>query len=144
MLMYPEADIPVVQLSVQTELEPRHHLELGRALQPLREDGVLILGSGGATHNLPEIHKYGMDSSPPDYAVAFDGWLERAITTGQEDALLNYKEEGPLASENHPYPGEHFLPLFVPMGAGGPNAPGRVLHRAFMYGVLSMAAYAWD
>ena len=143
-LMYPEADIPVVQLSVQTELDPHHHLKVGRALQPLRKRGVLILGSGGATHNLAEIHQYGVESSPPEYAVAFDTWLEETITRGQEGALLNYREEGPSASRNHPYPAEHFLPLFVPFGAAGPRAKGRVCHKAFMYGVLSMAAYAWD
>ena len=143
-LMYPEADIPVLQLSVQTELDPQHHLKVGRALQPLRKHGVLILGSGGATHNLAEIHQYGVESSPPEYAVAFDTWLEETITRGQEDALLNYREEGPSASRNHPYPAEHFLPLFVPFGAAGPRAKGRVCHKAFMYGVLSMAAYAWD
>jgi 4,5-DOPA dioxygenase extradiol len=143
MLMYPEADIPVIQLSVQTELDPQHHLGLGRALKPFREDGVLILGSGGATHNLPEIHNYAVDSVPPDYAVAFDNWLEEAITTGREAALLNYEKDGPSASRNHPYPAEHFLPLFVPLGAAGVGAQGRVLHKAFMYGVLSMAAYAW-
>jgi 4,5-DOPA dioxygenase extradiol len=144
MLMYPDATIPVVQLSVQTELDPKHHVDLGRALRPLREDGFLILGSGGATHNLPEIHKYSSDSPPTDYASAFDTWLEEVITQGREDALLNYKEEGPSASRNHPYPAEHFLPLFVPLGAAGPGAKGRLIHKAFMYGVLSMAAYAWD
>ena len=144
MLMYPEADIPVIQLSVQTELDPQHHLELGRALAPLREKGVLILGSGGATHNLPEIYNYDVDSVPPDYAMEFDAWLKEAITTGQEVALLNYQNEGPSASRNHPYPAEHFLPLFVPLGAAGSGTKGRLLHQAFMYGVLSMAAYAWD
>ncbi len=144
MLMYPEADIPVIQLSVQTELDPQHHLNLGRALQPLREKGVLILGSGGATHNLPEIRKYKVDSEPPDYAVAFDAWLQEAVTSGKQEALINYEQEGPSASENHPYPAEHFLPLFVPLGAGSPGAKGRLLHQVFMYGVLSMAAYAWD
>ena len=143
-LMYPEADIPVVQLSVQTELDPLHHLSVGRALQPLRERGVLILGSGGATHNLPEIHRYKAASLPPEYAVAFDNWLEEAVTQGREEALLNYREEGPSASRNHPYPAEHFMPLFVPLGAAGPGARGRACHKAFMYGVLSMAAYAWD
>jgi 4,5-DOPA dioxygenase extradiol len=144
MLMYPEADIPTIQLSVQTELDPRHHLDLGRALQPLREEGILILGSGGATHNLPEIGNFTIDSQPPDYATAFDYWLETAITTGQEASLLNYQTQAPSASRNHPYPAEHFLPLFVPLGAAGIGARGRVLHKAFMYGVLSMAAYAWD
>ncbi|MDY6951354.1 MAG: class III extradiol ring-cleavage dioxygenase [Thermodesulfobacteriota bacterium] len=144
MLMYPDANIPVVQLSIQTELDPGHHLALGRALGPLRKDGVLILGSGGATHNLSEIHRYKADALPPEYAVAFDGWLEQAITQGDEDALIHYKAKAPSALQNHPYPAEHFLPLFVPMGAGGPNGRGRVLHKAFMYGVLSMAAFAWE
>ncbi len=144
MLMYPAADIPAVQLSVQTEMDPKHHLDLGRALRSLRDEGVLILGSGGATHNLTEIRKYRIDSPPPDYAVAFDAWLEMAVTEGKEEALLNYKEEGPSAPENHPYPAEHFLPVFVPMGSAGPDARGRLLHKTFMYGVLSMAAYAWD
>jgi 4,5-DOPA dioxygenase extradiol len=142
--MYPQADIPVAQISVQTELDPEHHLKLGRALESLRERGVLILGSGGATHNLPEIDQYRADSRPVAYALDFDTWLEEAILTGREDALLNYKEEGPSASRNHPYPAEHFLPLFVPLGAAGPGARGRLLHKSFMYGVLSMAAYAWD
>ena len=143
-LMYPEANVPVVQLSIQTELDSKHHLDLGRALRPLRKDGILILGSGGATHNLAEIHNYKIDSAPPDYAVAFDTWLERAIKGGEETALVNFKEQGPFASVNHPYPAEHFLPLFVPLGAAGSKARGRVLHKGFSYGVLSMAAYAWD
>jgi len=144
MLMYPEADIPVVQLSVQTELDPQHHLNLGSALRPLREKGVLILGSGGATHNLPEIRKYKIDSEPPDYAVAFDAWLKETITEGKQESLINYEQEGPSAPLNHPYPAEHFLPLFVPIGAASPGTRGRLLHQVFMYGVLSMAAYAWD
>jgi 4,5-DOPA dioxygenase extradiol len=85
-----------------------------------------------------------MESPPPEYAVAFDTWLEGAITQGREDLLLNYTEEGPSASRNHPYPSEHFLPLFVPFGAAGAGARGRLIHKAFLYGVLSMAAYIWD
>jgi 4,5-DOPA dioxygenase extradiol len=141
--MYPRADIPVVQLSVQTELDPEHHLALGRALRPLREDGVLIIGSGGACHNLPEITKYHVDSLPVDYAVEFDAWLEKAIGNANVEALVNYKTEGPHASLNHPYPAEHFLPLFVPLGAATTHARGRPIHKAFMYGILSMAAYIW-
>lgn len=143
-LIYPEADIPVVQLSIQTESDPAHHVALGRALAPLRGEGVLILGSGGATHNLPEIHGHRLDDPPVDYAEAFDAWLERAIGDGRTTTLLNYAAEGPHADRNHPWPAEHFLPLFVPLGAAGEGAAGRLLHRSFLYGLLSMAAYRWD
>ena len=142
-IMYPKGHIPVMQLSVQTEDDPTHHWYLGRALAPLREEGVLILGSGGATHNLPEIEKFSIDATPPDYARAFDTWLEEAVTHGHEDHLLRYKTEAPEANRNHPFPAEHFLPLFVPLGSAHNNPRGTLLHKTFMYGVLSMAAYAW-
>jgi 4,5-DOPA dioxygenase extradiol len=139
MLMYPNADIPVIQLSVQTAFGPQHHLSMGRALQSLRQDNVLILGSGGATHNLPELSPQ-IDAEPPQYAKDFDAWLEDAIVSGRQDDLLDYLEKGPAARTNHPT-AEHFLPLFTPMGAG---TKGRTLHKAFTFGVMSMAAYAWD
>ncbi len=144
MLMYPHADIPVVQLSVQTELTPEHHFELGQVLAPLKKQGVLIMGSGGATHNLDEIHQYKIDSPPPGYAQQFDQWLKRSITQGDTQDILDYKSNAPDADRNHPYPAEHFLPLFVPLGAAGKGAKGRALYQGFMYGVLSMAAYIWD
>ncbi len=141
-LMFPGADVPVVQLAVQSARGPGHHLALGRALGPLRQEGVLILGSGGATHNLREFGGYGRDAQPIEYARAFDDWLLDAVTAGRTAELEAYRERAPEARRNHPTP-EHFLPLFVPLGvAGGP--PGRALHRAFEYGVLSMAAFAWD
>lgn len=142
-LMYPDADIPVVQLSVQTHLGVRHHLELGRALRALRAEGVLILGSGGVTHNLREFRGQSIDAIPLDYVQAFDGWLEDAVTHGREDVLIDFETHAPSAQRNHPTR-EHFVPLFVPMGAAGKSARGRKLHHAFTYGVLSMAAYAWD
>lgn len=143
MLAYPKAGVPVVQLSVQPRLGPRHHVKLGQALQPLRGEGVLILGSGGATHNLREFHAHAVDAAPADYAKAFDSWLEETITSGRQDELIDYERRAPAARRNHPT-AEHFLPLFVPRGAAGADARGRKIHEAFTYGVLSMAAYAWD
>ncbi len=143
-LMYPEADIPVVQLSVQSDLDAAHHFKLGEALQPLRETGVLIMGSGGATHNLEEMSNHAADAEPPAYAAAFDGWLEESVTRGRSDILIRFLEAGPSARKNHPFPAEHFLPLFVPLGAAGQGAPGQLLHRSFAYGVLSLAAYLWE
>jgi 4,5-DOPA dioxygenase extradiol len=142
-LMFPEADIPVVQLSIQTERDPRHHLDMGRALAPLREKGVLLMGSGGAVHNLDEVHRYAIDADAAHYAVTFDRWLEGAVTSAQLHALLDYKKQAPWAERCHPYPAEHFLPFFVPLGASK-SGHGRLLHRSFLYGVLSMAAYLWE
>ena len=140
-LMYPTADIPVLQLSVQPTLPPEHHLQLGRLLQPLRDRDVLILGSGGVTHNLREFHSHCIDAPPVDKAAAFDHWLEDCVTSGREQEVLQYDAYGPHAKWNHPSV-EHFLPLFVPLGASG-GEPGLKLHESFTYGVLSMAAYGW-
>jgi 4,5-DOPA dioxygenase extradiol len=142
-LMYPKADIPVVQLSVKLNRDARFHLEMGRILQPLRQEGVLIVGSGGAVHNLSEFGKYPVDAPALDYALAFDAWLEKAVTSGDEEALTGFEHSAPDAARAHPSQ-EHFLPLFVALGAAGPGAKGRKIHSGFTYGVLSMAAYRWD
>ena len=142
-LMYPGADVPVVQLSVQSALGAAHHLEMGRALAPLRDEGVLVLGSGGATHDLRGFFGHALDDAPEDYAREFDGWLRDAVVRGDDAALAAWAERAPHARRNHPT-AEHFLPLLVPAGSAGRGARGRVLHAAFEFGVLSMAAFAWD
>jgi len=142
MLAYPQAEIPVVQLSVQPQRSPAHHFALGRALRPLRDDGVLILASGAATHNLREFRGQAVNTAPPDYVLEFDAWLTAAITRGDVAELLDYPTHAPHALRNHPTP-EHFLPLFVALGAAD-SATGRALHEDFNYGILSMAAYAWN
>ena len=139
-LLSPAADIPVVQLSVQPRRSPAHHLAMGQALRRLRDDGVLILASGSATHNLRDFSGRAIDAAPPEYVSAFDEWLKKAIENNERDELLDYLRKGPHAAENHPTP-EHFLPLFVAMGGGD---KGRILHRSYTFGVISMAAYAWD
>ena len=138
-LMYPEADVPVAQLSIQTHLGPSHHIALGRARAPLREQDVLIFASGGATHNLYTMER-GVHDSPPGWAVAFDDWLASALESGDEPALADYRKRAPFAREAHPRD-EHLLPAFVAFGAGG---RGRRLHRSFTHGSLSMAAYAFE
>lgn len=142
-LAYPAADIPVTQLSVQTALGPAHHLALGRALEPLRHDGVLILASGSATHNLRDFGRFPLDAPPASYAVEFADWLDDAVARGDSAALADYHARAPHARRNHPTP-EHFLPLLAAMGAGGANARGRRLHASYTFGVFSMAAYAFD
>jgi 4,5-DOPA dioxygenase extradiol len=140
MLMYPAADIPVLQIALQPQRGPDHHFELGRALAPLRDEGVLILGSGGATHNLRELGA--PDSPPPAWAVEFSAWLNDTITAGQTDALLNYRRLAPHAARNHPTE-EHLLPLFVAAGAAS-TGRGRQVHTSTTYGSLMMDAYAFD
>lgn len=135
----PEGTIPVTQLSVQPHATPEHHFLLGKALASLRDEGVLIMGSGAATHNLWAFGD-SYDAPPPDWAVAFDHWLSEAIAQNDIHRLLNYRQLAPHAAQNHPTE-EHLLPLFVALGAGG---SGRQIHQGFTYGAFSMAAYAFD
>ena len=142
-LMYPGADVPVLQLSVQSRLDAAHHAALGAALAPLRNEGVLILGSGGATHDLRRVAWGAPEDAVPADVRAFEAWLVAAVEAGATDELIAWRERAPSPASNHPTP-EHFLPLFVPLGAAPGGTKGRVLHRTFAYGALSMAAFAWD
>ncbi|HKV98093.1 MAG TPA: class III extradiol ring-cleavage dioxygenase [Gammaproteobacteria bacterium] len=137
LLMYPKHDIPVLQLSLQTPLGPAHHLKIGEALKPLREQGVLILASGGATHNLREYFHASDDHKPYE---DFADWLHDTLTRGDHEALLNYRQRAPQAAHCHPTE-EHFLPLFAALGAGGPKV--RRLHHSFDR-TLCMDAYIFE
>ena len=139
MLAYPAADIPVVQLSMQSLTGPAAHYAIGRALAPLRDEGVLIVGSGGAVHNLR--HWFNDPDEIPAWATAFDEWLAATVEAGAVDDLVDYRSRAPEAATAHPSE-DHFLPLHVALGAAGENVQGRVLHRSFQ-GSLSMAAYAF-
>jgi len=143
-LMYPAADIPALQISVQTPLGPAHHIALGKALAPLREEGVLILGSGSATHNLRDFRGASAVGDPPKpYVKPFDDWLVKTVEAGDAEALADY-ERAPEAARNHPT-AEHFLPIFVPFGAAlaAGEAKGRTLHRSTTFGIIAMTAFAW-
>ena len=143
-LAWPHANVPVVQLSVQSGLDASHHLALGRALSPLRDEGILVLGSGGATHDLRRAMLGGREDAPVPHDVEqFEAWLVSNVENGATDTLVGWESNAPFARQNHPTP-EHFLPLFVPLGAAPAGTKGRVLHRRFAYGALSMAAFAWD
>jgi 4,5-DOPA dioxygenase extradiol len=140
-LMYPQADIPVTQVSVQPYESTQHHFLIGQALRDLREDNVLILGSGNATHNLREMMPDGAE--PPDWVTAFAAWLRQKIANGDTGELLDYRNSAPFAVRNHPTE-EHFLPLFAALGAGTPGVAGRTIHTGTTFGVLEMDAYAFD
>jgi 4,5-DOPA dioxygenase extradiol len=136
LLMYPEADIPVLQLSVQPELGPEHHLAMGRALQRLRNEGVLVIGSGSFTHNLAELRMRGSGLSDPvpTWVEAFADWVNKTLEDGRIDDMLDYRRLAPFARNNHPSE-EHFLPLFAALGAAGDGARAERLHSSATYSV---------
>jgi 4,5-DOPA dioxygenase extradiol len=143
LLMYPAHDIPVVELSVQTGQGPEHHLRLGQALAPLRQEGVLVIGSGAFTHDLGRLRRQdpASEHAEPDVA-AFAEWMWAALAAGRVDDVLNYRKRAPFGAAQHPTE-EHLLPLFVALGAGGVDAPARRLHASTNYGVLRMDAFAF-
>ncbi len=143
LLMYPRADIPVLQLSVQTHLGPEHHLRIGRALAPLRQEGVLIIGSGSFTHDLSELRGHGANDPAPDWVNGFAEWFHAALTAHRADDLINYRRLAPFAAKNHPTE-EHLLPLYVALGAGGARARVERLHASATYSVLRMDVYAFQ
>lgn len=114
--MFPEADVPVLQMSMPT-LDPRELFAIGQKLAPLRDQGTLIVGSGFTTHNLREFDpRRGSDSTPPSWSLEFDQWAKEAMEHEDVDALLDFLDKAPAASVAHPRT-EHFAPLFVALGA---------------------------
>lgn len=145
LLMFPRADVPVLQVSIDSRRSPAWHFELGRALRPLRDAGVLLLGSGGATHNLASyMYARGRtdDSTPPEWVEAFNEWTAGAIAARRFDDLMNYTERAPYAVQNHPTP-EHYLPLFVTLGAAHDDEQGFRIHKSYDRGLLSLDAYSF-
>jgi 4,5-DOPA dioxygenase extradiol len=143
LLMYPQADIPVLQLSVQPHLGPAHHRALGRALVALRHEGVLIVASGSFTHDLSEFRGRRPDDPEPAWVNDFAAWFDTALTEGRRADLVDYRRLAPFAVKNHPTE-EHLLPLYVALGAAGDDASIERLHRSATYGVLRMDVYAFD
>jgi 4,5-DOPA dioxygenase extradiol len=142
LLLYPQHDIPVVQLSLLSAGSTADHVALGKAIAGLREDGVLILASGGAVHNLRQINWQG--GPAPAWAQGFDDWLHERLVAGDIRPLVNYRQEAPGGALAHPSE-DHLLPLFVALGAASTiDAKATALHRSFAHGSLSMAAYRWD
>ncbi len=139
--MYPERDVPVVQLSVQPELGPRHHVSLGRALRPLADEGVLILGSGHLTHNLRDMDRSGA-AAPLPYAADFQEWVFDRISKRELDELVEYRSRSAHGVRAHPTD-EHFLPLFVALGAAAEAAQPERVFDAIESGALAMDAYVF-
>jgi 4,5-DOPA dioxygenase extradiol len=140
-LMYPEADIPTTQLSVQPGRDATWHYRLGAALQPLGAEGILVLASGGAVHNLRAISWEG--GALPPWAQAFDEWLAKSLAEGHPEDLLDWQHAAPFARQAQPTD-EHLLPLFVAWGAAGTGARGERIHQGFTLSSLSMAAFRFE
>ncbi|MEY4139546.1 MAG: hypothetical protein RLZZ371_1728 [Pseudomonadota bacterium] len=138
--VFPQANVPVFQVSMPHQLDTAGALALGRALAPMRERGVLILGSGSMTHNLYELRH--PDAAVVDYAVEFAHWVHQAVARADLDALVNYRRLAPHAERAHPTE-EHFLPLLVALGASQQVEAAQHIPGDITYGVLSMDSYVW-
>jgi 4,5-DOPA dioxygenase extradiol len=138
--MYPDADVPVVQVAVQPARGTAHHVALGRALSPLRDANVLIVGSGHATHNLRDWMAHGAQTEPMQYAVEFTRWLESTLAAHDERALVDYRDRAPAATRAHPTE-EHFLPLFVAYGAAGYHPSIERVVDGYENGALSLDSF---
>ena len=131
-VMYPDADIPVLQMSMPTS-DPGKLMEIGKRLQPLRDEGVLIIGSGFMTHGLPYIRDWSPTAAAPTWSSEFDTWAAEALSRGDVDALASYKDLAPGVQYAHPTV-EHFTPLFITLGAATNNniAPETLIDGYFM------------
>ena len=114
-VMYPDADIPVLQMSMPTS-DPGTLIEIGKRLQPLRDEGVLIIGSGFMTHGLPYIRDWSPSAAAPTWSSDFDHWAAEALAKGDVDTLASFKDLAPGVRYAHPTV-EHFTPLFITLGA---------------------------
>lgn len=145
--LYPDADVPVAQISVQSSRDAAHHLRLGAALAPLATEDVLVIGSGHMTHNLREwmqfVRSHGRQPAQTPaaaYVEAFRNWIDRALRDDDRDALAAWEREAPDARRAHPSP-EHFLPLPLAFAAAGPAPRVERIDAGVDAGVLAMDAY---
>lgn len=138
--LLPQADVPVFQLSMPVHLNAESALQLGAALRALRDRGVLILGSGGFTHNLYEIAP--KDAVPESYVKLFGDWMREAVIKRDFERLANYRQLAPYATRAHPTD-EHLLPLMVALGASFDDEELHIERGDIYYGMLSMESYFW-
>ena len=138
--MYPDAQIPVAQVSIQPHLGPAHHLALGAALAEFRAANMLVIGSGNLTHNLGEMGRGRGDGALAEWAVEFAEWVRAALAGGRRDALVNYMSHAPNGRRAHPTD-EHFLPLFLAMGAAGADAVVERIHTSYTGGAVCNDCY---
>jgi 4,5-DOPA dioxygenase extradiol len=138
--LYPDAGVPVVQVSLPIDADEAKALALGRALAPLAHEGVLVIGSGSLTHNLYEFRAGDVEEAA--YAREFSEWIRAAVMAGDVDRLVHALQRAPHAARAHPST-EHFLPLLVAAGAAPTMTPATVLDGGIRHGVLAMASYVF-
>lgn len=140
-LLYPDADIPVIALSVDRDLPNEQQYEIGKALAELRGQDVLIIGSGGTVHNLRKLNwrSGGIDG----WAEQFDNWIQSKVEAWDTEALFQYDELAPYAELAVPT-NEHFIPLLLAMGAGDTGRSAKLLHRSYQYGNLSLSCWQFN
>ena len=139
-LAFPAADVPVVEASLPAGAAAADLLAIGRALAPLAERGVLVVGSGGIVHNLGRVRFGAAAGAVEPWARAFDDWVAERLAAGETDRLARYREEAPHADLAVPTP-EHFDPLFVSLGAAGDECRAEPLYRGFEHGTISLSSY---
>lgn len=141
--IFPDAEVPVIPLSLQHRGGPQHAYKVGQALAPLAEQGFLIVASGSVTHNLRDWQIVAMTGQPtPDYVQQFADWVHAQMTARQDEALLNYRQTQPAGSRAHPRD-EHLLPLFTALGAAGADAQPEAFYRGIYDHVLAMDGYTF-
>lgn len=139
-LMYPQAEIPVIQVSLPSQAGPALQLKVGAALAALRGEGILLIGSGSITHNLGELDWHAGPDTIEPWALAFRDWVVEKLQADDRQALLEYRQQAPFAVRNHPSD-EHLLPLFFALGAGERFS---IVHQGFTLGALGMDIYRFD
>jgi 4,5-DOPA dioxygenase extradiol len=143
-LMFPDADVPVIPLSIQSSGGPQAAYKLGQALAPLAARGFLVIASGNVTHNLRDYQMAARSGGQtPAYVRQFTDWLAARLDAGEIDSLLDYRQQAPGAAQAHPSD-EHLLPLYVALGAGGENAGARRFHAGIDNFVIAMDAYSFS
>jgi 4,5-DOPA dioxygenase extradiol len=140
--MFPDADVPVIPLSVQSHAGPEHAYAVGQALAELASQDFLVLASGNLTHNLGDYRVSAQGGQSPAYVQVFADWVAQHMAEGEVDALLNYRHALPEGRRAHPTE-EHLLPLFVALGAAGQDATPSPFYRGISDHVLAMDGYAF-
>lgn len=139
-IMYPDANVPVVQVSLEPGKPASHYYRLGQTLANLKNQNVLVIGSGAMTHNLSELDIFHHEAPPPAWVATFAEWIWKKFQEGDREALFDYQKQAPYARQNHPTD-DHLIPLFAAMGAGGDKAER--IHTSTSYKTVMMDAYSF-